>query len=82
MVRTQQVKSKVYGDSTRGQLDSLGLGSKVSAMSEGGLGQVIQASLDDPTNMYDNNSFGGTNDIKGHNFPKNEAFATNVDASL
>ena len=83
MVKTQQIKSKVYGDSTLRHMDPLGLRSEVSAMSGGGLGQVIQASLDDPTNMYDNNIiFGGTNDIKDQNFPTNEAFAANVDASL
>ena len=83
MVKTQQIKSKVYGDSTLRHMDPLGLRSEVSAMSGGGLGQIIQASLDDPTNMHENNIiFGGTNDIKDQNFPTNEAFAANVDASL
>ena len=55
----------------------MGLRADVCAMSGGGLGQVIQASLDDPTNVeYETMVLvGGTNDSKTEIFPTNEVFA-------
>ena len=50
-------------------------------MSGGGLGLVIQASLDDPaTPSFENIVLiGGTNDMKEQNFTNNQLFADNID---
>ena len=84
MVDAQQIKTKIFSDSTLRSVDALGLRAEVCAMSGGGLGQVIQASLDDPsTPSYDNIIImGGTNDAKQQNFTTHEAYAENVDRSL
>ena len=53
-------------------------------MSGGGLGQVIQAVIDDPES-FDHDCIvvlGGTNDMKEQNFPSVKHFADNVDKSL
>ena len=76
--------SKMYGDSTLRGVDVLGLRSEVLAMSGGGLGQIIQAVIDDPGSEQFENVviLGGTNDSKTENFVSNEAFASNIDMSL
>ena len=84
MEREDKIKTKIFSDSTLRSVNALGLRADVCAMSGGGLGQVIQASLDDPTTaQYDNIVIvGGTNDMKHQNFRTNEAFAENIDRSL
>ena len=84
MVKNNGVRTKIFGDSTVRHMDPLGTRSDICAMSGGGLGQVIQASLDDPKNIsHDTNIIiGGSNDIKIQNFPATEQFAANIDGSL
>ena len=79
-----EVKTKLIGTSGLRNVDPLGLCADAITMSEGELGQVIQASMDDPTiGEYDTVVlFGGENDIKQQNFNSNELFASNVDKSL
>ena len=49
-------------------------------MSGGGLGQIIQAAIDDPDEEYEKVVIlGGTNDMKPQNFPSSEDFAHNID---
>ena len=48
MVEQGEIKTKI--DSTLRNVDTLGLCADVCAMSGGGLGQIIQASLDNPEN--------------------------------
>ena len=78
------VTSKIYSDSTLRGVDVLGLRSEVLAMSGGGLGQIIQAVMDDPSSEHLEKVVivGGKNDSKTENFVSNEHFAANVDLSL
>ena len=75
---------KLYGDSTLRGVDVLGLRAEVLAMSGAGLGQVIQAVIDDPERDSCQKAiiFGGINDMKVENFKNNEDFASNIDLSL
>ena len=81
MVENGEIKTKIFSDSTLRNVDTLGIRADVCAMSGGGLGQIIQASLDDPTTPHYDNIiiFGGTNDIKRQNFTSHEAYAENID---
>ena len=84
MINNDEILSKIYSDSTLRNVDTLGLTADVCAMSGGGLGQIIQASLDDPGNIQQERIIimGGTNDIKQQNFPSTDQFAANIDLSL
>ena len=84
MVEDNKIVAKIYSDSTLRSADTLGLCADVCAMSGGGLGQVIQASLDDPQNIQHERILimGSTNDQKEQNFTTNESFAANIDLSL
>ncbi len=84
MVEDDKIKTKIYTDSTLRNVDTLGLSADVCTMSGGGIGQVIQASLDDPNNIQQENIIimGGTNDKKQQNFDTIEMFAANIDMSL
>ena len=75
---------KMYGDSTLRCVDALGLRSEVLGMSGGGLGQVVQAVIDDPEGEKMDNVliFGGANDAKTENFVSNEHYAANIDLCL
>ena len=48
-----EIKTKLYSDSTLRRADILGVRAEVLCMSGGGLGQVVQAAIDDP-DEYDN----------------------------
>ena len=76
------IKTKLYSDSTLRKADVLGLRSEVLCMSGGGLGQVVQAAIDDPDPCDNIVILGGTNDRKIQNFPSTDAFAHNVDMAL
>ena len=80
MVEDDKIKTKIYTDSTLRNVDTLGLSADVCTMSGGGIGQVIQASLDDPNNIQQENIIimGGTNDKKQQNFDTIEMFAANI----
>ena len=84
MVDNDEILSKIYSDSTLRHVETLGLTADVCAMSGGGIGQVIQASLDDPNSIKHERIviMGGTNDMKTQNFPSTEVFAANVDNAL
>ena len=81
---SEEVKTKIFSDSTLRSADTLGLRAEICTMSGGGLGQVIQASLDDPaTPSFENIVLvGGSNDMKEQNFTSNQLFAENIDRSL
>ena len=76
------IKTKLYSDSTLRRADVLGLRSEVLCMSGGGLGQVVQAAIDDPDPCENVVILGGTNDRKIQNFPSTDAFAHNIDMAL
>jgi hypothetical protein len=80
----KRITTKIMSDSTMRLADPLGLTAEVSTMSGGGLGQVVQAALDDPeiTKMDDVVIVGGANDIKCQSFETIEEFAQNIDASV
>ena len=84
MENNGEIQTKIYSDSTLRKVDTLGLTADVCAMSGGGLGQIIQATLDDPFRIAQDRLviMGGTNDKKEQNFPSTEQFAANVDKSL
>ena len=84
MISDGEILTKIYADSTLRKVDSLGLRADVCAMSGGGLGQIVQASLDDPFNIGQQHLviMGGTNDKKTQNFPSTEMFAANVDQAM
>ena len=73
--------TKVYSDLTLRSVDVLGLKAEVACMSGGGLGQIIQAVMDDPEEeQFDKVAIlGGTNDAKPENFPSQENFTYNID---
>ena len=62
----------------------LWLRADVSTMLGGGLGQIIQASMDDPSiGEYETMVIvGGSNDSKKENFSSNKLFVSNIDKSL
>ena len=84
MLENDEIITKLYSDSTMRHVETLGLTMDVCAMSGGGIGQVIQASLDDPNAIHHERIviMGGTNDVKMQNFESTEVFATNIDYSL
>ena len=79
-----QISTKIMSDSTMRLADPLGLTADVSTMSGGGLGQVVQAALDDPQieKMTDVVIIAGANDIKCQSFDTNEEFAQNVESCI
>ena len=77
-----ETKVKLYSDSTLRSADVLGITADILCMSGGGLGQVVQAVIDDPDQGDNVVIFGGTNDQKLANFPVTEDYAHNVDMSL
>jgi hypothetical protein len=80
MQREKQFNTKIYSDSTLRNVDVLGLKSEVLCMSGGGLGQIIQAAIDDPDEDYEKVVIlGGINDMKPQNFTSSEDFAHNID---
>ena len=82
MRANNEIETKIYSDSTLRHVDPLGLRSEVCTMSGGGLGQIIQASMDDPNQHDVTVIMGGTNDVKQQNFVSNKVFAENIDISL
>ena len=81
MQNERMFNTKLYSDSTLRSVDVLGLKAEVACMSGGGLGQIIQAVMDDPEEeQFDKIIIlGGTNDAKPENFPAPENFAYNID---
>ena len=79
-----EIVTKFMSDSTLRLVDPLGIKAEVSTMSGGGLGQIAQATIDDPENTNMTNLFiiGGANDIKNNKFESNEEFAENVEGSM
>ena len=75
-------KTKLYSDSTLRSADVLGLTADILCMSGGGIGQVIQAVIDDPDDCEQVAIFGGANDKKVENFPDTEEYAHNIDLAV
>ena len=78
----KDINTKLYSDSTLRCADVLGLRCEILCMSGGGLGQVIQAAIDDPVEHEKIVIFGGANDKKYENFPATDVYAHNVDMAL
>ncbi len=78
-----QIESKLFSDSTLRLANSVGMKADICTMSGGGLGQVVQAALDDPdaVNMKEIYVVAGANDVKFENFQLKE-FCENVEVSL
>ena len=84
MEREKEVKTKIVSDSTLRHADQLGLRADVMAMSGGGLGQIVQAAMDDPDTRDKSHIVlvGGANDIKNRGFINDAEFAENVTATV
>ena len=84
MIKNNEIRTKVYSDSTLRNVDTLGLRAEVCTMSGGGLGQVAQAAIDDPdrTDIKNILIIGGANDVKKRDFTSNTEFAINVNTSM
>lgn len=80
----KEITTKITSDSTLRLADPLGLTAAVSTMSGGGLGQIVQATLDDPENdeMSHLILVGGANDSKNSSFENNEEYAENIDTTM
>ena len=78
----KDIVTKIYSDSTLRCADALGLKSEILCMSGGGLGQIIQAVIDDPVESDKIVIFGGTNDAKTENFVFTHDYCDNIDLSL
>ena len=78
-----EIDCKLFSDSTLRLANSTGTKAGICTMSGGGLGQVVQAVLDDPgaADMKDIYVVAGANDVKCENFDLKE-FCENVDVSL
>ena len=82
--RDGEIRTKIFGSSTLRMADQLGLRADVCCMSGGGLGQIVQATLDDPSIGEFQNIviMGGANDARDRNCNSNEFFAANIDRCL
>ena len=80
MEREEEIKTKLISDSTLRNVDQLGLRADVMTMSGGGLGQVVQAAIDDPGTKDKSHVvlIGGANDIKNHSYENDAEFVENV----
>ena len=82
MQRRGEINSQLFGTSALRNVDPLGLCANAISMSRGGLGQIFQASLDDPTmGEYENVLVGGTNGTKKENFVSSKSFTSNIEES-
>ena len=84
MERENEIKTKLISDSTLRNADQLGLCADVMTMSGGGLGQVVQAAIDDPDTKNKTHVMimGGTNDIKNRAFENDIEFAQNISSTI
>ena len=84
MERDHEIKTKLISDSTLRNADQLGLCADVMTMSGGGLGQVVQAAIDDPDTKNKKHVMimGGTNDIKNRAFENDIEFAQNISTTI
>ena len=84
MASRNEIRTKMYSDSTLRNADPMGLRSEICCMLGGGLGKVVQAVINDPAQLDHDYFiiFGGTNDMKNQNFPATKEFVSNVDKSL
>ena len=84
MRKENEVKSKIISDSTLRHADQIGLRADVMTMSGGGLGQVLQAAIDDP-DTKDKACIvivGGTNDVKNRTYETQSEFAQNIKSTV
>ena len=84
MEKEKLIKTKIVSDSTLRNADQLGLSADVMAMSGGGLGQIVQAAMDDP-DCEDKSHIiiiGGTNDIKNKSFANDNEYMQNISTTI
>ena len=84
MEKDQKIRTKIISDSTLRNADQLGLRADVMTMSGGGLGQIIQAAVDDPDAKDKTHIvlIGGTNDIKNNAFDDELEFVQNIKETI
>ena len=84
MARCKEIKTKIISGSTLRNAEQIGLCADVMTMSGGGLGQVVQAAMDDPDCKDKTHIIllGGTNDINNRGFQSDAEFATNIDTTI
>lgn len=82
MAKDGEVSVKIVSDSTLRHANTLGLRADVMCMSGAGLGQVAQATLDDPNAKNSTIIIAGANDIKNKSYETEEEFAQSVQTSV
>ena len=84
MENNKEIKTKVISDSTLRHADQLGLRADVMTMSGGGLGQIVQAAIDDPDSKDKSHVvlIGGTNDIKNRVYEDEREYVHNIKATI
>ena len=84
MEREKEIKTKIISDSTLRNADQLGLRADVMTMSGGGLGQIVQAAIDDPDVKDKKNIvlMGGTNDVKNTTYESDAEYAQNIKSTI
>ena len=84
MEKEKEIKTKLISDSTLRHADQLGLTADVMTMSGGGLGQIVQAAMDDP-DVKDKSKIvllGGINDVKNKKYQDDAEFAENIGSTI
>ena len=84
MEKEKKIKTKLFSDSTLRHANYIGLRADVLCMSGGGLGQVAQATQDDPDAEDKDNIviIAGANDTKNAGYKNEQEFAESVDRSV
>ena len=84
MAADKEIQTKIISDSTLRNADQLGLRADVMTMSGGGLGQIVQAAIDDPDTKEKSNIvlLGGTNDVKNNSYKDDNEFAENIKSTI
>ena len=84
MEQSKEIKTKIISDSTLRNAEKIGLCADVMTMSGGGLGQIIQAAIDDPDTRDKSHIvlIGGANDIKNRGLENDKEFAHNIDQTI
>ena len=84
MEANKEIKTKIISDSTLRNADQLGLRADIMAMPGGGLGQIVQAAMDDPDTKDKSHIvlLGGTNDINNNTFEDEPEFIENIKGTI
>ena len=84
MEQDKEINTKIISDSTLRHVEQTGLRADVMTMSGGGLGQIVQAAIDDP-DVKDKQHvviLGGANDIKNDGFENDAEYAQNIKTTI